>query len=194
MNFNTFRIVINLELKNGLSLFLLLCFAMYHFGYYAFYFSYDQHIESKWEDMIYSENSIEAEETLIEIPLSAPYMSNQEVFQPTNTSFEKDGQFFRAIKQRYQNDTLQIVVVRDTARGMLDNTVKKWISFLTEDEIPQDQNGKTVIMLLVKDYLQPVPFLFKAYTNTKLNSRIGFIAYLYLDPTLGVESPPPLFS
>ncbi|REG88479.1 hypothetical protein [Algoriphagus antarcticus] len=181
-------------MKKALSIFLLGCFVLYHFGYYAFYFSYDQHLERKWVDIIYSENSIPAQETLIEIPLLAPYMANQELFQPTNTSFEKDGQFFRAIKQRYQNDTLQIIVVPDTARGVLDSTVKKWISFLTEDDIPLDQNGKTVIKLLVKDYLQPVPFFFEVFANTNLNSKIELVINFYLDPVHGIESPPPLFS
>ena len=194
LNSFTFRIVINPELKNFLSIFLLLCFAMYHFGYYAFYFSYDSHLESQWEAVIYSENSIEAEETLVEIPLSAPYMANQEEFQPTNTSFEKDGQFYRAIKQRYQNDTLQVVVVPDTARGVLDNTVKKWISFLTADEIPQDQNGKTVIKLVVKDYIQPIPFLFRAFEQTSIDSTIGFDLYVHSNPIQGIELPPPQFS
>lgn len=66
---------------------------MYHFGYYAMYFSFDQHLENKWEQMIYSEKLIDAEETLIEIPLSVPYMVNEEEFKPTNTSSEKDVQF-----------------------------------------------------------------------------------------------------
>nr|WP_244545538.1 hypothetical protein [Algoriphagus locisalis] len=181
-------------MKNFLSIFLLLCFAMYHFGYYAFYFSYDQHLERQWEAIIYSDNAQEIEQTIVEIPLSAPYMANQDEFQPTNTSFEKDGKFYRAIKQRYQNDTLQVVVVPDTARGVLDNTVKKWISFLTDDEIPQDQNGKTVIKLVVKDYLQPNPFLFEAYTSTPFDLSIGQVFFQYANPTDGIESPPPQFS
>src|SRR5690606_6502367 len=128
------------RLKTSLSIFLLSCFAIYHFGYYALYFSYDQHLERKWEKMIYSDASIEGKEMLIEIPLSMPYMANQEEFQATNTPYEKDGKYFRVIKQRYQNDTLQMVVLPDVERRVLDKTVKKWISFLTEDDIPQDQN------------------------------------------------------
>ncbi|WP_425636387.1 hypothetical protein ACPUEN_13275 [Algoriphagus yeomjeoni] len=178
-------------MKNFLSIFLLLCFAMYHFGYYAFYFSYDSHLESKWEAIIYSDNSIEVEETLVEIPLSAPYLANQEEFHPTNTSFEKDGQFYRAIKQRYQNDTLQVVIVPDTARGVLDNTVKKWISFLTDDEIPQDQNGKTVTKLLVKDYLQPVNHLIQNPFITPSVVFAGFIFYSHSNPFFQLITPPP---
>jgi len=168
---------------------------MYHFGYYAFYFSYDQHLESKWEDMIYSGGgSIEGSERLIEVPLSMPYMANQEQFQTTNTRYEQDGQYFRVIKQRYQNDTLQLIVLADTERGVLNSAVKKWISLVTEDELPQDQNTNVDAKFFAKDYLQPVSFSLRAFDNTNLNATIELLEYLYIDPVRGIESPPPLFS
>tara|TARA_R110000850_G_scaffold133220_6_gene254364 strand:+ start:1023 stop:1436 length:414 start_codon:yes stop_codon:yes gene_type:complete len=134
---------------------------------------------------------MKVQETLIEIPLSAPYMANQEQFQPTNTSFEKDGQYFRAIKQRYQNDTLQIVVVPDTDRKMLDNTVKKWISFLIDDETSHDQNGKVIIKLIAKDYIQPVKYeLDFSQAHNYLDSLVfGF--FQYTDPFFQLDSLPP---
>ena len=91
----------------------------------------------------------------MEIPLSAPYMANQEEFHATNTRFEKDGQYFRAIKQRYQNDTLQVIYVPDTSRKALDSTVQKWISSLVDDELPQDQGGKNFLSYLQKITLIP---------------------------------------
>jgi hypothetical protein len=167
---------------------------MYHFGYYALYISYDQHLERKWQEIIYSETSIEVEETLIEIPLSAPYMANQEEFMPTNTSFKKDGKFYRAIKQRYQNDTLQIIVVRDTDRGLLENSVKKWISFLAEDEIPQDQSSNVAVKFFAKDYIQPKLFVLKAYSPTNKDNEIGYVFFQHTNPAERLESPPPQFS
>ncbi|MCE7057909.1 hypothetical protein LZF95_24710 [Algoriphagus sp. AGSA1] len=181
-------------MKNSVSIVLLLCFALYHFGYYAFYFSYDQHIERKWQDKIYGDTQEEFQDRLIEIPLSAPYMPNQEEFQATNASFEKDGVFYRAIKQRYQNDTLQIVVVPDMDRGILDRTVKKWISFLTEDDSSQDQSGGVLVKLLVKDYIQTNHFSFISNTDSPSECVIGFVFYPYLNPAEGIASPPPRFS
>lgn len=167
---------------------------MYHFGYYAFYFSYDQHLESKWEDLIYSESSLEVEERLIEIPLSVPYMANQEEFQTTNTPYEKNGKYYRVIKQRYQNDTLQLIVLPDAERRILNNTVKKWISVITEDELPQDQNSSIAVKFFVKDYIQPNSFLFKTYSPTPIDYTIGYVFLNYTNPSEGIESPPPQFS
>ena len=130
----------------------------------------------------------------MEIPLSAPYMANQEDFQPTNTRFEKDGKYFRAIKQRYQNDTLQVVYVPDTARKALESTVKSWISSLTEDELPQDQNGKTQLKLFVKDYLEAEVFQTELVAWKSAEDKIGFIFSPYMSPYFTLDSPPPQVS
>lgn len=167
---------------------------MYHFGYYAFYYSYQYTLENQWQDKIYSEQLGTLEERLMEIPLSAPYMSNQDEFQPTNTRFEKDGKYFRAIKQRYQNDTLQIVYVPDTARKVLESTVKSWISSLTEDELPQDQNGKTQLKLFVKDYIETEPFQLGFVAQNTIKDKIGFIFSPYMSPYFTLDSPPPQLS
>ena len=178
-------------MKKAHAIFLFACFAIYHFGYYAFYFSFDYHLENQWADQIYSENQGNLEERLLEIPLSAPYMSNQDEFQPTNTRFEKDGKYFRAIKQRYQNDTLQLVYVADTARGVLNSTVKKWISSLTKDEIPQDQNGKTIAKTFIKDYIQPELYNLEKPATIAIEDKIGFIFSSYMSPFFQLDSPPP---
>lgn len=167
---------------------------MYHFGYYAFYYSYQYTLENRWQDKIYSEQLGTLEERVMEIPLTAPYMSNQDEFQPTNTRFEKDGKYFRAIKQRYQNDTLQIVYVQDTARKVLESTVKSWISSLTQDELPQDQNGKTQLKLFVKDYIETEPFLLGFVAQHTIENKIGFIFSPYMSPYFTLDSPPPQLS
>jgi hypothetical protein len=178
-------------LRKAVAIALLCCFAIYHFGYYAFYYSYQYTIESSWQDKIYGEQLGSLEERLMEIPLSAPYMSNQEEFQATNTSFEKDGKYFRAIKQRYQNDTLQVIYVPDTARKALVSTVMNWISALTEDGVPQDQNGKTQLKLFVKDYIESEIYQLENVGQYANEDKIGFIFSSYMSPYFTLDSPPP---
>lgn len=178
-------------MKKALAILLLACFAIYHFGYYAFYFSFDYHVENQWADQIYGVTQGDLEERLLEIPLSAPYMSNQAEFQPANTRFEKDGKYFRAIKQRYQNDTLQLVYVADPAREVLNSTVKKWISSLTEDQIPQDQNGKLLAKTFIKDYLQPELYKLTKPVALPFEDMIGFTFSTYTSPFFTLDSPPP---
>lgn len=181
-------------MRKAVAIALLICFAIYHFGYYAFYYSYQYTLESRWQDSIYGDQLGALEERVMEIPLSAPYMSNQEEFQLTNTRFEKDGKYFRAIKQRFQNDTLQVVYVQDTARKVLDSTVKTWISALTEDELPQDQNGKIQLKLVVKEYIETEPFRLECFAVSAHKDQIGFIFSAYMSPFFTLDSPPPQLS
>lgn len=178
-------------MRKAVAILLLLCFALFHFGYYAFYFSANISIENRWQDQIYSDQITFKQERLLEIPLNAPYMANQEEFQSINTKFEKDGKYFRAIKQRYQNDTLQVVYVPDTARKTLDSTVKKWITSLTDHELPQDQNGKNFLKLFAKDYLESTLTKLVKPDLQGFTLLIGFIFSPYMSPYFTLESPPP---
>ncbi len=107
---------------------------------------------------------------------------------------ELEGNYYRAIKQRYQNDTLQVVYVPDTARKVLDVTVKKWISALAEDQLPQDQEASNLGMQFAKDYLGKELLSFEGISSTKFTTEIGFIFSTYLSPSFTLEGPPPQHS
>lgn len=178
-------------MKNAAAIALLFCFVLFHFGYYAVYLSANVSLERNWMDQLYGEQQLQLEEQLLEIPLKAPYMANQDEFQVANTRFEKDGQYFRVIKQRYQNDTLQVVYVPDTDRKVLDVTIKKWISALAEDQLPQDQETSNLGMQFAKDYLGTGLLSFEGISSPKFTSEIGFIFSTYLSPSFSLDSPPP---
>lgn len=143
-------------------------------------------------DQLYGEQELQLEEQLLEIPLKAPYLANQEEFQVANTRFEKEGEYFRVIKQRYQNDTLQLVYVPDTARQVLDLTVKKWISSLMDEDAPQEQSGKTFAKLFAKDYLPTVILDFSSPAALVFEQAAAeFLTTPYQGPFFALDSPPP---
>lgn len=181
-------------MKNAVAIALLFCFVLFHFGYYAVYLSANVSLERNWMDQIYGEHQVQLEEQILEIPLNAPYLANQEEFQATNTRFELEGSYYRAIKQRYQNDTLQVVYVPDTARQVLDTTVKKWIAALAEDQLPQDQEASNLGMQFAKDYLGTELLSFEGLCSPKFTTEIGFIFSTYLSPSFTLEGPPPQYS
>jgi hypothetical protein len=149
-------------------------------------------MEAGWKDKIYGVQDQKLEESILAIPIQAPYMANQEEFQPTNTRFEKDGKYFRAIKQRFQNDTLQIVYVEDLERGKLDSTIKKWISSLNEEELPQDHSSKTFVKLFAKDYLPSWLVEVPLPTSSQVEILHGnMVSFAYSNPSFSIDSPPP---
>jgi len=124
---------------------------------------YQTHLEKQWLKQIYGESDQQLQEITFDIPLSIPYLSNQENFQSVNTTFEKNGKYYRAIKQRYQNDTLQVVAVRDTSLQILDNTITTWISSLVDND-GSSSDSQISFKFFVKDYIPPYIEFFKSLT------------------------------
>jgi len=179
-------------LKKGLSIVLLFCFLSYHFGYYLLYISLHHQIENDWQEKIFDDHF--SQELLMKLPLSVPYMADQEDFQITNTPFTKDGIHFRAIKQRYANDTLQIIYVPDHESSSLITTVKDWIATINSDMQPNQSNGKLVFLKAFKDFTtSQFNFL-----SIPLKSKIYHSEETYYFPykwvCLMVDSPPPELS
>ncbi|RZS95755.1 hypothetical protein [Cecembia calidifontis] len=173
------------------AILLLCCFALYHFGYYVAYFSFHIQIENNWADKIYSDQQEGWEERILEIPMSLPYMPDEEDFRTTNTRFEKNGQYFRAIKQRYVKDTLQIFYVPDTAKSNLDKTIKQWVSSLVQDDLPDSGNNSLLSKIFVKDYTQPFNDFHFDNPFKAEKQLIGFIFSAYQNQFPEVNSPPP---
>lgn len=127
----------------------------------------------------------------MEIPLSIPYMADEEEFRTTNTSFQKDGQYYRVIKQRYINDTLQLVYVPDSAKRNLDSTIKQWVSSLVQDELPDSGSNSLLGKIFVKDYTQPsneFDFSIRVIKNNNFN---GFVFLAYQNQDINLATPPP---
>ena len=82
----------------------------------------------------------------------------------------------------------------DTARKVLDVTVKKWISAIAEDQLPQDQEASNLGMQFAKDYLGTGLLSFEGMSSSKFTTEIGFIFSTYLSPSFILDSPPPQFS
>ncbi|MCF1749642.1 hypothetical protein [Mariniradius sediminis] len=178
-------------MRKPIAILLLCCFALYHFGYYVAYFSFRLQVEKHWVDKIYSDSSAALEEKMMEIPLSIPYMVSEEEFRVANTSFEKDGQFFRIIKQRYVNDTLQVVYVPDTAKRTMNETIKLWVTSLVHDDLPDGANNTLLSKIFVKDYTQPVnDFQFRSFIPVQKH-YIGFIFLPFDQLTINIHTPPP---
>ncbi len=140
---------------------------------------------------MHNENAFELKERTMEIPISLPYMEDENDFRSTNTLFEKNGKFFRAIKQKYNNETLHVIYVIDTAKNNLDLTIKNWISSLVQDELPGSGHNSFLFKIFFKDYLTPVSSLMFGYWD---NGEIQFGDCLFLtysNQYPEIISPPP---
>lgn len=128
----------------------------------------------------------------MEIPLSLPYMADEEQFRATNTLFEKDGRLYRTIKQRYAKDTLQVIYVPDTAKSNLQSAIQQWVSSLVQDDLPDSSSNTMLSKSFVKDY-QPTE-VYQLHAPVLVYGQqmtIGFIFLTYDYQFLNIHTPPP---
>lgn len=178
-------------MKREIAILLLFCFSFYHFGYYFFYFSYKYKIENDWSAGTYSVDQEFNGEQMIEIPVHIPYLTEQEDFYASNASFVKNGASYRIVKQRYVQDTLQVIYVPDIALNKLDYTIKGWITALTEGIDQAASNGKIIPKNFIKDYLRPISFIsFKPVLSDEAAGGT-FVFCLYSNFQTDLPDPPP---
>ncbi len=176
-------------MKKGISILLLGCFLVYHFGFYIFYFAYQHHIESEWSAKIFDEQS--AALNVLEMPMRLPYIIDNDEFHLTNIPFVMDGKAYRGIKKRFMDDAFQLVYVPDHAKINLELSLKQWVISLTPDGSADHQKDIVLTKSPVKDYLSPserISFLLDISVQT-----FCYAAYFSVYPSAKVKviSPPP---
>jgi len=178
-----------------LALFLLACIVSFHFGYYLTYVSQSAQLERDWEVRIYDKPGAASGEMSIKIPLSVAYMPDQDDFRESNSVFQKEGCFFRVIKQRYQKDTLELVYVPDREKDQLRQSLSNWAQTISPYQTDQS-TGIQALKPRYPDYRPAFRDLWVPLSGTTL-ARIKpwYAQTLPSSGFYGMDFPPPeLFS
>ncbi|SHN27169.1 hypothetical protein SAMN04488057_11584 [Cyclobacterium lianum] len=136
-----------------LSILLLSCFLVYHFGFYVFHRVYQFKIEQDWAERVYQEDF--PNKKILKIPMKLPYAFEEEGFQLTNIPFSKEGKAYRAIQKRFKDDTFELVYVPDMAKIKLEIKTRNWVLSLIPENRSDSQNDQIISQATVKDYIKP---------------------------------------
>ncbi len=85
------------------------------------------------------------------IPLSVPYGTDSENYQPASGQFEKDGEVYRIVKQRYHKDVLYIECIKDEGTSRINNALNDFVQSFAGQE--DDSQQSTVAPGFIKDYM-----------------------------------------
>src|SRR5690349_7689894 len=111
-------------MRKFLALIVLVVFLFNTVGYYFAY----QTIRSRSNTLLsarFDTDQYQAEEVVTtKLPLAIPYQSTTE-YQRAHAAFEHQGEFYRLVKQKIENDNLYVVCYRD-------HTEKKLSSLLSD--------------------------------------------------------------
>lgn len=107
----------------------------------------------------------------IKIPIAVPYMTDQGDFVRVDGKFEHQGEFYRLVKQKYSQDTLTVVCVKDHENKRIHEALTDYVKTFTDKSSDQQSQGKVTITF-IKDYIAQ-DFELKTLTNGWFSSIVN---------------------
>jgi hypothetical protein len=136
-------------------------------------------------------NRYSKEETiLLKIPVAVPYQMDSEDYERVDGEFEHQGEFYRLVKQKYQNDTLFMVCIKDHASKRIEQALTDYVKTFTDKPADRQHTGKNFISF-IKDFL---PTSIKITTTSKgwsYSVTSASSEHYFYDRSLRVFTPPP---
>jgi len=177
-------------LKKVFAIILLVVFLFNVGGYYIVFwgisFGLDQRLNSRLDANQYDED----ETVELKIPMTLPYPIKSNGFERVDGKFEHNGEFFKLVKHKLQNDTLYVVCIRDHDTRSLVSTFNTYVKN-TLGLTNTNKKALNFLSKLIKDYFSE--------DNVKVDRWSGSIADLvfadspdlFLQIEMPVHAPPP---
>jgi hypothetical protein len=177
-------------LKKAVSIVLLLIF-LFNVGGYYFVFrglirTSDQALIQRLDKGLYS-----PEETIeLKIPVAFPYPMQEQGFKRLDGKFEHQGEFYKLVKHKLENDTMYIVCIRDGQQKRLEKTMTDYVK--VTNELPSSsKNTMSFMGKFLKDY--------EAGVSSEIFHQSGWIMKIsgtqqlseLLSGETRISSPPP---
>lgn len=179
-------------LKRALSIIFLIAFLFNVGGYYlvlvGLHLQRDRQLTKRLNADLY-----EAAETVeLKIPMVLPYPIYSGEFERVDGRFEYNGEHYRLIKQKLQNDTLHVICLRDHGTRELITMMMRYVQdTIGSDDPNTDQRTLNCISKLIKDF-----FLQKDMQVVQPSGHLHQLSFperkqTFIDPVIPVHAPPP---
>jgi hypothetical protein len=136
-------------------------------------------------------NQYMVDETIeFKIPVNLPYPFYEQDFQRVNGKFVHDGEIYKLVKQKLENDTLYVVCIRDHQVEHLESTLAKYEQ-LTNEVPASGEKSMNFLGKLLKDYCfgDHVSVLHVYGFSTSID--YGELNESFLSPVISLHAPPP---
>lgn len=126
----------------------------------------------------------------IKVPFHLPYQLTKDEYQRVDGEIEHNGEFYRLIKQKFDNDTLHIVCIKDHASKRIKQALADYVKTFTDKPI-DSKNPTKGGMTFIKDFLPSSMVL--SHITDGYDYAIGTRHFdeLLLQRSIVVFTPPP---
>lgn len=159
---------------------------LYHVGYIGFYLLSLRQIENKWKAT--SEYSEDLKK--ISIPVTLPYMPDQNEYVAIDGSISIDGSIYRKVMHKYSQDTVHLILASDRLSENLNQSFNDWINSMTGTETNQS-NKSSLIKSLIKEYFPETTPLALSLGFRYLDQKYFFYITKHYSLSLDIDTPPP---
>jgi len=121
-------------------------------GYYGVFLGLQYQNEAAMIRQFDADQYDESQTITIQVPLSVPYMYNDADFKRAEGTFEYKGEFYRLIKQKYADDVLTVVCLRDSENKRISQALSDYVQTFS-DNAGDDNQGVTLTVSFIKEYL-----------------------------------------
>jgi hypothetical protein len=175
-------------MKKAFSYLLAMLLLLNVMGYYGLFlglkYQHTQSITLRLNQDLYNES----ETITLTVPVAIPYLQNTD-YERVDGEIEHNGEFLRLVKQKFSNDTLYIVCIKDARSKQIKQALAEYVK--TFSDHPATSKSGIEIPIFIKDYLLSEFGL----SNIALGWSYPFQFYTAEDficlLSLAVISPPP---
>lgn len=177
-------------MKKIVSIILLLIFLFNVGGYYIVFwglrFQADQQLTDRLDAGQYQRNEI----ILLKIPIALPYPIQQQGFERIEGNFDHNGEVFKLVKQKLENDTLYISCIRDHRVEQLESSLSEYVT-LTHALPGTTKKAMNFLSKLVKDFSSQEGITIFHSNGYTLTAIFGEFKDSFCSPVLSIQAPPP---
>jgi hypothetical protein len=136
-------------------------------------------------------NQYNHEETIeLKIPVTLPYPIQETGFERADGKFEHQGNFYKLVKQKLENDTVFIVCIRDVGAKQFVNTLKDYVH-KTNDLPANSKNSNSLFGKFLKDFENLETELIQHGKGWQSEITFGELTFTLPLATIPLNGPPP---
>jgi hypothetical protein len=133
-----------------------------------------------------------SDEVTLKIPMALPYgeMGSDLYFQKMNGEFNYHGDQYKLIKQKFQNDTLFLVCIKNTALKRVDAVIVDYAN-AANDSPTKSEQALNVLSKLFRDFQQPSTLMLRTCITRGEAQKYTAAFFAIVERATPVLSPPP---
>lgn len=177
-------------MKKVVCLGLVVLLLMNTIGYYAIFWGFQVHSDRRLTHQLDNDSYDQANAITFKVPISIPYLMDQSEFSRADGKFLNEGKYYRMVKQRYAQDTLTIVCVRDTNTEQIQTALGDYVKTFADNPQQTSKHSKAPLSI-IKDFIDHSSASITGIEGwTRDVPQTSYSISLYSSHTASINQPP----